>query len=63
MTIEDESIEDYIPARTEEGMREILLACLQKEPGKCPWKHEMLLNDGMLVLLTIITYYREASTG
>jgi hypothetical protein len=36
MTIEDEAIEDYIPARTEEGMRELLLACLQKEQGKFP---------------------------
>jgi len=33
MTIEDESIEDYIPERTEVGMREILLVCLQKEQG------------------------------
>lgn len=34
ITIEDESIEDFIPAGTEEGLRELLLACLQKEPGK-----------------------------
>ena len=34
MTIEEESIEDFIPERTESGMREILLACLQKDPGK-----------------------------
>lgn len=40
MTIEDESIEDYIPERTEDGMREILLACLQKEPGKWPYTEQ-----------------------
>jgi serine/threonine protein kinase len=34
MTIEDESIEEYIPETTEEGMRELLLACLQKEQEK-----------------------------
>jgi hypothetical protein len=38
MTIEDESIEEYIPDTTEEGMRELLLACLQKEQGKCSAK-------------------------